>query len=99
MSAKHPTPWTIEDGDNGKRGKARAEWAYILDARGVYVVDGMDCATAREIAEAVNGRAALRDLVRRLADNLRRYHINGERDTALLKEAREALEEAPNGQA
>lgn len=36
----------------------------------------------------------LRGLVRRLADNLRRYHINGERDTALLKEAREVLGES-----
>ena len=93
MSAKYPTPWTIEDGDNGKRGKLRREWTNILDARGVYVVDGMDCATAREIAEAVNGRAALRDLVRRFADNLRRRHILGERDNALLKEAREVLGE------
>ena len=60
MSAKHPTPWTIEGGDNGKRGKLRREWAYILDARGVYVVDGMDLATAREIVEAVNERDRLR---------------------------------------
>lgn len=93
MSAKHPTPWTIEDGDNGKHGKARLEWANILDAHGVYVDNGIDRATAREIAEAANGRAALRDMVRRLADNLRRYHINGERDNALLNEAREVLGE------
>ena len=91
MSAKHPTPWTIEECDNGRRGKLRREWANIIDARRVYVVAGMDRATAREIAEAVNGRAALRDLVRRFADNLRRYHINGERDAALLREARKVL--------
>ena len=35
----------------------------------------------------------LRGVVRRLADNLRRFHINGERDTALLHEARAILAE------
>lgn len=33
----------------------------------------------------------LRGVVQRLADNLRRFHINGERDTALLHEARAVL--------
>ena len=93
MSAKHPTPCTIEEGDNGKRGKLRREWAYVLDARGFYVDVAIDRATAREIVEAVNGRAALRDMVRRFADNLRRRHILGERDNALLKEARAVLGE------
>lgn len=94
MSAKNPTPWSIEDDAiRDKRGKARLEWANIIDARGVYVAEDLERATAREIAEAVNGREALRDLVRRLADNLRRYHINGERDTALLNEARAVLGE------
>jgi hypothetical protein len=91
MSAKHPTPWTVINCNNGARGKWFLEWGNIADDNGIFVVDGMDLPTAREIAEAVNGRAALRDLVRRFADNLRRYHINGERDTALLKEAREVL--------
>lgn len=94
MSAKHPTPWTIEGGDNGKRGKLRREWANILDARGVYVVDGMDCATAREIAKAVNERAALRDLVRRFADGVRNYRFaSGPETNELLREARELLGE------
>lgn len=35
-------------------------------------------------------RDRLRDLVRRLADNLANYHIVGERDAALLREARAA---------
>ena len=57
-------------------------------------------ARARDVEDAqreANARAdRLRDLVRRLADNLRRYHILGDRDNALLREAREALgEEAP----
>lgn len=43
-------------------------------------------------AEAERDR--ILDLVRRLADNLRRYHILGDRDNALLREAREALGEA-----
>jgi hypothetical protein len=93
MSAKHPTPWTVINCNNGARGKWFHEWGNILDDNGIFIVDGMDLATAREIAEAVNGRAVLRDMVRRLADNLRRYHINGDRDTALLKEAREVLGE------
>ena len=93
MSARHPTPWTVMACNNGARGKLRHEWGNIADNNGIFIVEGEDLATAREIAEAVNGRAALRDLVRRLADHLRRYHINGERDTALLKEAREVLGE------
>jgi hypothetical protein len=55
MSARHPTPWTIQLGDNGKRGKARAEWASILDANGVFVAEGLDESTAKEIVFAVNG--------------------------------------------
>lgn len=38
----------------------------------------------------------LRDLVRRMSDNLARYHLVGERDRALLREARAAIgEEKP----
>ncbi len=56
MSARNPTPWTIQLGDNGKRGKASAEWASILDAHGVFVAEGLDESTAREIVAAVNAR-------------------------------------------
>jgi len=60
-------------------------------------LNSRNCARIRRLeAEAQkNGLEIkrLRDLVRRLADNLRRYHINGERDTALLREAREVLGE------
>lgn len=60
-------------------------------------LNSRNCARIRRLeAEAQeNGLEIkrLRDLVRRLADNLRRYHINGERDTALLKEARAILGE------
>ena len=65
MSAKHPTPWTVINCNNGARGKLRHEWGNIADNNGIFIVEGEDLATAREIAEAVNGRAALRDLVRR----------------------------------
>ncbi len=54
MSARHPTPWTIQLGDNGRRGKARLEWAAILDANGVFVAEGLDESTAKEIVFAVN---------------------------------------------
>lgn len=94
MSAKHPTPWStsicrIKFGKNTLQ-----EWGSVIDDNGFHLAQTADITTADEIAEAVNERAALRGLVRRLADNLRRYHINGERDNALLKEAREALEGA-----
>lgn len=41
----------------------------------------------------MNERDLLRDIVRRLADDIERYHLVGERDRALLREARSALEE------
>lgn len=53
--------------------------------------DAVTEANARLIVDAVNGRDRLLDLVRRLADNLERFHIVGERDRDLLREARAAL--------
>ena len=86
----NPTPWkavrhnpvnvTVEDANGVALATAHQFPPYC---------DSME--TAQLIAEAVNGRAALRDIVRRFADNLRRRHILGERDNALLKEARAVL--------
>lgn len=58
-----------------------------------------DLLKAREMLQAeCRGLAAeadrMADLVRRLADNLERFHIHGDRDNALLREARKALGEA-----
>lgn len=61
MSAKHPTPWTVIHCNNGARGKWYCEWGNIVDDHGIFVVEGMDLATAREIAEAVNERDRLRN--------------------------------------
>jgi hypothetical protein len=59
--------------------KYRETWDAIVDAN------------ARLIVDAVNERDRLRDIVRRLADNLSRYHLVGERERALLREARAAI--------
>lgn len=91
MSARHPTPWRAEGRDNGKRGRLRREFWSVIDSNGFFVAEGLDERTAREIVDAVNERDRLAILVGRLADNLERFHIVGERDRALLREARAAI--------
>lgn len=59
--------------------KNREAWDAIVEANAELIVD------------AVNERDRLAILVGRLADNLERFHIVGERDRALLREARAAL--------
>jgi len=99
MSARHPYPWSISDVDaNGFRP--------VFDANGWFVASVIDDEeAAHELVDAFNARAThlaalkaaqeerdrLAILVGRLADNLERFHIVGERDRALLREARAAL--------
>ena len=59
--------------------KNRETWDAVVEANAALIVD------------AVNERDRLAILVGRLADNLERFHIVGERDRALLREARAAL--------
>ncbi len=101
MSAKHPTPWTVINCNNGARGKWFYEWGNIVDDNGIFIVDGMDLATAREIAEAINGRAALRDLVRQSVETLEQVLKHADMTASLRevvveaqREARKALEGA-----
>lgn len=89
MSARHPTPWRAEG--QGIHDRLRSEYWAVLDRNGIFVMDALDETTAREIVDAVNERDRLAILVGRLADNLERYHIVGERDRDLLREARAAL--------
>lgn len=74
MSLKHPHPWTARFEAvvkaprlDGKRGTRAVEYWLVLDARGFIVADGLDETTAREIAAAVNGRAALSAVLRDMA--------------------------------
>lgn len=99
MSARHPYPWSLCDVDaNGFRP--------VFDGNGWFVASVVDDEeAAHELVDAFNARAThfaelkaateerdrLAILVGRLADNLQRYHIVGERDRALLREARAAL--------
>ena len=89
MSARHPTPWRAEG--QGIHDRLRSEYWSVIDSNGFFVAEGLDEQTAREIVDAVNARDRLAILVGRLADNLERYHIVGERDRDLLREARAAL--------
>lgn len=61
--------------------KNRATWDAVVEANAALIV------------AAVNERDKLRDIVRRLADNLNGYHLVGERERALLREARAAIGE------
>lgn len=104
MSARHPAPWNLCDVDaNGFRP--------IFDGNGRFVASVVDDEEAAlELVDAFNARAThlaalmaaqeerdrLAILVGRLADNLERYHIVGERDRALLREARAALKRKGN---
>ena len=99
MSARHPYPWSLCGVDaNGFRP--------VFDGNGWFVASVVDDEeAAHELVDAFNARAThfaelkaatderdrLAILVGRLADNLRRFHIVGERDRALLREARAAL--------
>ncbi len=99
MSARHPSPWNLCDVDaNGFRP--------VFDGNDWFVASVVDDEeTAHELVDAYNERAThlaalkaaqderdrLASLVGRLADNLERFHIVGERDRALLREARAAL--------
>jgi hypothetical protein len=91
-----PRPWRVEENVVG--------WSsFIVDANGNSVAScrGGGPTEQQEKAEAiaalivaaVNERDRLRDLVRRLADDIERYHLVGERDRALLREARAAIGE------
>lgn len=94
-----PRPWRIPE-----VGLVPTE---IWSADGTLVARGVSGLNASLICDAVNGRdrlaadearyrtdnVVLRDMVRRLADNLANYHIVGERERALLREAREAIGE------
>lgn len=58
MSAMHPRPWKAvhetsvrERRRDGKRGSWNTEYWAVLDARGVFVAQGLDKDTAQEIAE------------------------------------------------
>ena len=58
MSFRHPIPWkavleTIvrQRRRDGKRGMSGVDYWAVLDARGVFVVQGLDEDTAREIAD------------------------------------------------
>ena len=90
--AAHPGPWRLDLDE-----VACFTDQPILDANGepVVVTDSgvylPGPETARFVVEAVNACERLRDLVGRLADNIERYHLVGERDRALLREARAAL--------
>lgn len=62
MSAAHPRPWTAkletavkEPRRDGKRGRVAVEYWAVLDARGAFVVQGLDECTALEIADEVEG--------------------------------------------
>lgn len=99
MSARHPYPWSLCNVDaNGFRP--------VFDGNGLFVASVVDDEeTAHELVDGFNARAThlaarlaaqeerdrLAILVGRLADNLERFHIVGERDRDLLREARAAL--------
>ena len=106
MSARHPYPWSISDVDaNGFRPVFDANgWfvASVIDDEDAAheIVDAVNNADSWRDAyiKARTERNALlleRDrlaiLVGRLADNLELFHIVGERDRALLREAKAAL--------
>ena len=65
-----------------------AEIAVAVNKHGMPIVELIKAYDALE-----NERDRLRDIVRRLADNLSRYHLVGERESALLREARAAIGE------
>lgn len=50
-----------------------------------------DVAVAQALLALREERDRLRDIVRRLANNISRYHLVGEREAALLREARAAI--------
>ncbi len=100
-----PRPWRLEgeairDADGGVVVSALNPANMETRALIVRAVNGRDdLLKAREMLQAeCRGLAAeadrMADLVRRLADNLERFHIHGDRDNALLREARKALGEA-----
>lgn len=81
-----PRPWRVEP--NARR--------IFVDANGRYVGSCFVGAASALVVDAVNDRDRLSDLVRRLADNISRYHLVGERERAMLREARAAIgEDAP----
>jgi len=99
MSAHHPPSWYVGDRD-------RNGFLYVFDGNGSFVASLVDDEeAAHELVDAFNVRAThlaalkaaqeerdrLAILVGRLTDNLERFHIVGERDRALLREARAAL--------
>ena len=100
-----PRPWRLEgeairDAEGGVVVSALNPANMETRALIVRAVNGRDdLLKAREVLQAeCRGLAAeadrMADLVRRLADNLERFHIHGDRDNALLREARKALGEA-----
>lgn len=101
-----PRPWRAEPMFNGvadARGEKVA--ANIRPADAALIVEAVNRIEETKalsiklydpIRRAENERDRLRDVVRRLADNLSRYHLVGERERALLREARAALGGAPS---
>ena len=65
---------------------ATADAALIVAAVNFY-----DRTVDKQLAALLDERDRLRDIVRRLADNISRYHLVGERERALLREARAAI--------
>jgi len=51
-----------------------------------------------EVRELAAEAEKLKDLVKRLAHNLEHYHLTGDRERALLREAKEAIEEAADAE-
>ena len=63
-----------------------ANAALIVDAVNFY-----DRTVDKQLVALLDERDRLRDIVRRLANNISRYHLVGERERALLREARAAI--------
>lgn len=97
MDKHSPTPWRLAPGDNPP------DFSCTVDARGCFVFgdnSGPKKADAALIVDAVNERARLRELVRRLADTLQSIidaaegRGVGRLDEGLVREAREATGES-----
>ncbi len=89
MDKHSPTPWRVEKSPNNSN-----FWVVRCDT-GVSLATAWREADAALIVEAVNERNRLRDLVRRLCDELEsHYHEPALMDDpCIVREAREALED------
>ena len=68
MSLAHPRPWLAwyettvkERRRDGKRGYINVEYWGVVDARGVFIAEGLDEDTAREIADKADRAAHIRN--------------------------------------